>query len=76
MQKKQNELIDPIFTKVGKAIEQVALENGYAYILNPQMVGGGDVLLFSNERYNISKLVLKKLGIDVSGQTSAAPKRE
>lgn len=66
LQKKQNDLVTPVFDKVGKAIEDVALENGYAYIINPQMVGGGDVLLFSNEKYDISDLVLKKLGIEVS----------
>jgi len=63
MQKKQNELVNPVFVKVGKAIEEVAVENGYAYIINPQMLGGGDVLLYTNEKYNISELVLKKLGI-------------
>jgi outer membrane protein len=63
MQKKQNELVAPVFAKVGKAIEDVAVENGYAYIINPQMVGGGDVLLYANEKYNISDLVLSKLGV-------------
>ncbi len=67
LQKKQNDLVTPVFNKVGKAIEDVALENGYAYIINPQMVGGGDVLLFSNEKYDISDLVLKKLGVEVTG---------
>jgi len=63
MQKKQSDLINPVFVKVGKAIEEVAVENGFAYIINPQMLGGGDVLLYSNEKYNISDLVLKKLGV-------------
>jgi len=63
MQKKQAELITPVFAKVGKAIEEVATENGYAYIMNPQMMGGGDVLLYANEKNNISDLVLRKLGI-------------
>jgi outer membrane protein len=66
LQKKQNDLVTPVFNKVGKAIEDVALENGYAYIINPQMVGGGDVLLFSNEKYDISKLVLAKLGVNLA----------
>jgi hypothetical protein len=35
------------------------------------MIGGGDVLLFTDEKYNISNLVLKKLGIDLSKQTTA-----
>ncbi len=66
MQKKQSDLIGPVFEKVGKAIEEVALEHGYAYIINPQMIGGVDVLLYSNEQYNISDLVLKKLGVAVN----------
>jgi outer membrane protein len=63
IQKKQNDLMEPVFSKVGKAIEDVAKENGYAFILSPQVLGGGDILLYSDEKYDISLLVLKKLGI-------------
>jgi outer membrane protein len=61
--KKQGDLMEPVFGKIGKAIEDVAKENGYAFIINPQLVGGGDVLLYSDEKYNVSDLVLKKLGV-------------
>jgi len=70
LQKKQTELINPVFAKVGKAIEDVATEHGYSYIINPQMMGGGDVLLFADEKYNISALVLKKLGAQPVKQTA------
>jgi outer membrane protein len=63
LQKKQTELMAPVFAKVAKAIEEVAKENGFTYILTPQMIGGGDVILYGDEQYNISTLVLKKLGI-------------
>ena len=62
MQVKAN-LISPVIKKVGKAIEDVASENGYSYIINPKSSGGGDVLLYADEKNNISDLVLKKLGI-------------
>jgi len=63
-QKKQNDLMEPVFSKVGKAIEDVAKENGYSFIINPQLLGGGgDILLYSDEKYDISVLVLKKLGV-------------
>jgi outer membrane protein len=75
MQKKQSDLVNPVFIKVGKAIEEVALENGFSYIINPQMVGGGDVLLFTEEKYNISNLVLKKLGIDLPEGTTPPTKK-
>jgi outer membrane protein len=38
MQKKQTDLVNPVFAKVGKAIEDVANENGFAYIINPQLL--------------------------------------
>lgn len=63
LQKKQTELMQPVFAKVGKAIEEVAKENGYSYILTPQVLGGGDVILYTDEKNNISTLVLKKMGI-------------
>lgn len=63
LQKKQTDLMEPVFGKVGKAIESVAKENGYSFIINPQLVGGGDVLLYNDEKYDISLLVLKKMGI-------------
>ncbi len=64
LQKKQTDLMAPVFAKVAKAIEAVAKENGFSYILTPQMVGGGgDIILYGDEQYNISTLVLKKLGI-------------
>ncbi len=63
LQKKQGDLMDPVYKKVGKNIEEVAKENGYTFIINPQVVGGGDVLLYHDETYNISNLVLKKMGV-------------
>lgn len=63
LQNKQVALMDPIYKKVGKAIEDVAKENGYAFIMAPQVVNGGDILLYSDEKYNVSNLVLKKLGV-------------
>lgn len=68
LQKKSAELYDPIYKKIGAATEEVAKENGYSFIMNPRLVNGGDVLLYVDEKFNISDLVLKKLGI-----TPAAP---
>jgi outer membrane protein len=64
LRNKQTALMEPVFKKVGKAIEDVAKENAYSFILSPQsMSSGEDILLYSDEKYNISTLVLKKLGI-------------
>jgi len=69
-QKKQTDLMDPIYKKIGKAIEEVAKENGYIFIINPALGNGGDILLFSDDKFNISDLVLKKLGITPAPQTT------
>jgi outer membrane protein len=61
--KKQTDLLDPVYKKITKAIEEVAKENGFSFIINPQVANGGDVLLFNDDKYSISDLVLKKLGI-------------
>jgi outer membrane protein len=73
LQKKQTDLMEPVFTKVGKAIEEVAKAEGYSFILNPQLIGGGDVLLYNDEKYNISTLVLKKMGITPTASTTTTP---
>ncbi|NOT75276.1 MAG: OmpH family outer membrane protein [Cyclobacteriaceae bacterium] len=74
LQKKQTTLMAPIYTKVGKAIEDAAKENGYSFIFAPQMPQGGDILLYSDEKFDISLLVLKKLGITPAPSTAVTPK--
>ncbi|MEJ0054589.1 MAG: OmpH family outer membrane protein [Bacteroidota bacterium] len=63
LEKKQSDLMAPVFEKVGKAIDAVAKENGYSYVFTAKTLGGDDVLLYSDEKYNVSLLVLKKLGV-------------
>lgn len=63
LQKKESDLMGPINAKIGNAIEEVAKEQGYTFILNPQIQGSIDILLYGDEKYDISALVLKKLGV-------------
>jgi outer membrane protein len=63
LQNKNTALMEPVFNKVGKAIEETAKENGFTFIISPQLLQGGDILLYSDEKYDISQMVLKKLGI-------------
>jgi outer membrane protein len=74
LQKKQAELMDPVYKQIGKAIEDVAKENGYTFILQPQVPNGGDVLLYSDEKFNISNLVLKKMGVTPTAATTTPAK--
>lgn len=65
LQKKQNELMQPLFTKVGDSITIVAEEGGYDFVLSSG-VGGVDIVLFAKEENDISDKVLTKLGVTPS----------
>lgn len=77
IQNKQTQLMEPVYKKVGKAIEEVAKENGYTFVLN-QQIGGLDVILYGDEKSDVSDLVLKKLGVTPkpAGETKATPGAE
>jgi outer membrane protein len=62
LQKKRHDLSAPLFKMVGDAVNAVAKENGYTYVLNPR-ISGMDIILFADEKGDISDLVLKKLGV-------------
>ena len=71
IQAKQTQLMEPVYKKVGKGIEDVAKENGFTFILN-QQIGGLDVILYGDEKMDISDLVLKKLGVTPKPATAPA----
>ena len=62
LQAKETQLMEPVYKSVGKAIEDVAKENGFTFILS-QQIGGLDVILYGDEKMDISDLVLKKMGV-------------
>lgn len=70
IQNKQAQLMEPVYKKAGKAIEDVAKENGYTFVLN-QQIGGLDVILYGDENNDVSDLVLKKLGVTPKPATPA-----
>lgn len=64
IQAKQQELLSPVMDKIQKAIEDVAKEAGYTYVLNSDAgYGTTPVLLVAPDADNITNLVLKKLGV-------------
>ena len=70
LQKKEADLMSPINGKIGNAIEEVAKENAFTFILNPQIQGNIDIILYGDDKYDISVLVLKKLGITPAASTT------
>ena len=61
--KKQETLLQPLFSEIGEAIESVSKEAGYSHVFN-LTAAGQNILLYAREEDDVTKLVLKKLGID------------
>jgi outer membrane protein len=72
LQKKQVQLMEPVYAKIGKAIEDVAKENAFSMIIN-QQISQLDVILFADEKLNVSDLVLKKMGVTPTASTTTTP---
>jgi len=66
LQNKQQQLLEPILTKVNTAIQEVGKENNFLYILN--MDAGANttpiILYAGSEEYAVTNLILKKMGVD------------
>ena len=69
LQKKQVELLDPVYTKIQTSIDAVSKEHGFTYIFSSH-VAGAPILLFAKEEYDVANLVLKNLGV------TPAPKQD
>ncbi|HIP37303.1 MAG TPA: OmpH family outer membrane protein [Crocinitomix sp.] len=59
---KRTELIQPIQDRIFQAIQDVAKEKKYAFVFDKANQSN---LLFADPKYNISDLVLRKMGITV-----------
>jgi len=60
LQQKQGELLQPVFDKAEKAIEEVAKEQGLLYVFD---IGTRVVLYKSNQSMDLLPLVKQKLGL-------------
>jgi outer membrane protein len=57
---KQNELMKPVQDRVFKAIQDVAVEEGYDYILDKS---GEILMMYANPKYDLTDKVLAKLKV-------------
>lgn len=68
-QKKSAELSRPVYDKAKKAIDQVAKENSYKYVLDTST----GLVLYNEPADDIISLVIKKLGITPGAKPAATP---
>ena len=57
---KQNELMKPVQDRIFKAIQDVAVEEGYDYVFDKS---GEILLMYANPKYDITDKVLEKLKV-------------
>ena len=62
LQRKQQQLMEPVTKSIQKAIADVAVENNFSFILNAG-AGGQDLVLHAASGMDVSDQVLKKLGV-------------
>lgn len=65
-QNKQDQLLEPIYSKAIEAVQQVAKENGYAYVYTK------DALLVAPPADDLLPLVAKKLNLTIPGGAPSA----
>lgn len=63
--RRRMELLKPLQDKMQSAIDQVAKEGGYTYILNQAVGAGIPSILYGKESDNVTEKIAKKLGIAV-----------
>ena len=61
IQLKEAELFEPILTKIQNAIDEVAKDNGYAYVFDIGGNAGG--LVYKNDSFDITSMVKSKLNL-------------
>lgn len=61
MQLKQNELMRPLYKKLNDVISEISKENKYTHILTST----GNQFAFIDEKFDITDLVIAKLGIKI-----------
>lgn len=68
---KRAQLMEPISEKINKAIQAVANENGYTFILNSMDGSGVSIVISIPEEDNVTGKVMEKLGIQVDQASSS-----
>lgn len=61
---KQNELMKPVQDRVFKAIQDVAVEEGYDYVFDKS---GEILMMYANAKYDLTQKVLAKLTVTTGG---------
>lgn len=68
LQQRREELLGPMFSQIGTAIDAVAEQMGLTYVLNTTTSSGDLIILYASEeyqqKYDITERVMAELGIE------------
>ncbi len=64
---RRGELLEPVVERLQTAIDEVAAEGGFTYILNQTTSAGVSTLLYGPDEDDITAALLAKLGISTGG---------
>ncbi|HBQ61847.1 MAG TPA: hypothetical protein DD671_20150 [Balneolaceae bacterium] len=68
LQQRRQELLSPMFTQIGTAIDAVAENMGLSYVLNTTTSSGDQIILYASqeyqEKYDITDEVMNELGVN------------
>ena len=74
-EQKKSTLLQPVLEKIQKAIDGVAKEEGFTFVLSTNTADGSPIILYAGDNENVSLKVLKKLGITPKpATTTTTPK--
>ncbi len=78
LMQKQQSLLTPVLDKISAAIQDIGKQHGYLYIINSDTgQNTNPILLYvGSEEYNVTDLVLIKLGVDPKAAPAAETKPE
>ena len=62
IQLKQNELLNPLYVKIGEALNEIAAAEGFSQVLS---IGSGNSVAYADPNYDLTDKVMAKLGIKV-----------
>ncbi len=70
---RQEKLLNPIIEKMKKAIDEVAIGDGFLYILNAVDASGTSIVLYGPKENDVTEKVAKKLNITLPTAATATP---
>lgn len=75
-QKTQTQKMQPVTQKIMNAVNAVAQEGGYVYIIDKNAAQGGGIMINESLSTDVTSAVMKKLGMSATAKAPALPAKK